>query len=206
MLQTVKWKASKREPLTQGEMKQKRKEGFVPAVIVSRGKQSVPVFITGYDLLKRPFGNFRIELNIEGEKKPVDCLLKDLQYNFSSDRVVHADLHELTVGQELDVDVAFELMGEPAALKNGGVLNTAVQSVRIRTLPRNIPEKIEVDISGLKMGGSIHISDIKFAKEHTLLEPTEGVIVYISEPKMMAEPEAEGEMPEPEIISEKTDG
>lgn len=207
MLQTIKWKATKREPLTQGELKAKRASGLVPAVLISRGKESVPVFLSGYDLQKRPFGNFRIELSIEGEKETIDCLLKELQLNFSADKIIHADLHELTKGQELDVDVSFELTGDPVGLKKGGILNTGIASVRIRTLPRNIPEKIVVDISGLGLGESVNISDIEFNENHTLIEPTEGTIAYVSEPKMAEDENAEGsdEMSEPEIISEKAE-
>lgn len=207
MLKTINWEATKRKPMTKGELKAQRKEGFIPAVISSRGKESVAVFLKEYDLYKRPSGNFRIELKVKGIKEPFDCFLMNLQYNFSADKIVHADLQELTKGQELDVDVTFDLQGEPEGLKMGGILNTGITSVRIRTLPRNIPEKITVDISGLKLGESVNISDIEFSEDHTLIEPLEGTIAYVSEPKQADEgsEEGAGDMPEPEIISDKSD-
>lgn len=203
MLQTIKWEAARRENITQGEMKAKRMAGFVPAVVISRGKESTSVFLNAYDLKKRPFGNFRIELQIEGEKETVDCLLKALQYNHTADSIIHADLQELTKGQELDVEVSFELVGTPVGIKNGGVLNHGISSVMIRTLPRNIPEKIIVDISKLNVGDSLHVSDVKFGGDYTLLEPTEGTIAYISEPRSMESETGSGEISEPEIIKEK---
>lgn len=206
MIQTIKWEASKRKPMTQGEMKANRKEGLVPAVISLRGEESVSVFLNALDIQKRPFGNFRIELKVKGVKEPYDCFLKSMQYDHFAGKPIHADLQGLIKGQEIDIDVHFELTGEPAGVKQGGILNTDITSVKIRTLPRNIPEKITIDISGLKIGESLHISDVKFSDDHTLLEPLEGAIVHISEPRMVeTEASESGELPEPEIISEKSE-
>ncbi|ADD67266.1 ribosomal 5S rRNA E-loop binding protein Ctc/L25/TL5 [Denitrovibrio acetiphilus DSM 12809] len=206
MIQTIKWDATKRKQMTDGELNDMRRQGFVPAIISIRGEDSVSVFLNAKDIQKRPFGNFRIELKVKGIKEPFDCFLKTLQYNHTSDKVIHADLQALVKGQEIDIDVHFDFVGEPAGLKMGGILNTGHTSVKIRTLPRNIPEKITVDISGLNIGDSIHISDIKFSEEHTLLEPTEGTIAYVSEPRLIeSDEDSSGEMKEPEIITEKAE-
>jgi len=205
MIQTIKWTATIRENMTDGELNAKRKSGFVPAIISTRGKESTAVFLLASDLKKRPYGNFRIELTVEGIKEPFDCFLKDLQYNHTSDTIIHADLQGLTVGQELDIDILIELVGNPEGVKAGGVLNTSIHSVRIRTLPKNMPEKIVVDISKMKIGDSIHISDIKFSDLHTLLEPTEGTIVSIAEPRKAEDETSEEEATEPEIITEKAE-
>ena len=207
MIETIKWEATKRKDMTQGEMKAARKSGLVPAIINLKGKESVSVMMNLIDIQKRPFGNFRIELKVKGIKEPFDCFLKTIQYNFNQD-IVHVDFQGLTVGQELDIDVAFELLGEPAGVKMGGILNTGVTGVKIRTLPKNMPNSIQVDISGLNIGDSINVTDIKFSENHTLIEPLEGVVASILAPKTEEEAEADmtpGEAAEPEIISEKAD-
>lgn len=207
MIKTIKWEATKRKPMTQGELSDARKSGLVPAVITERGKDSTPIMMNVLDLEKRPFGNFRVELKVKGIKEPFDCFLKTLQYNHTADKIIHADFQALTVGQEVDIDVSFEIVGEPAGLKMGGILNTGITSVKIRTLPRNIPEKITVDISHLNIGESFNITELEFHERYTLLEPTEGSIAYVSEPRIEEVEAAEpmDSMPEPEIISERSE-
>ncbi|PLX67629.1 MAG: 50S ribosomal protein L25 [Denitrovibrio sp.] len=207
MIKTIRWEATKRKPMTQGEMNEARKAGQVPAIVTHRGEDSIPIMMNVMDLEKRPFGNFRVELKIKGIKEPVDCFLKTLQYNHTADKIIHADFQSLTVGQEVDIDVSFEIVGEPEGLKHGGILNTSITSVKIRTLPKNIPEKITVDISHLKIGEAFNITEVEFSEEHTLLEPTEGAIAYVSEPRLEEVEPADGpeEMPEPEIISERSE-
>ncbi|MGD9807267.1 MAG: 50S ribosomal protein L25 [Deferribacterales bacterium] len=206
MIETIKWEGTKRKPMTQGEMKAMRKSGLVPAIISRRGEESVEVFLNAMDIEKRPFGNFRIELKVKGIGEPFDCFLKTLQYSYNRTSVVHADLQGLVVGQELDIDIAIELIGDAPGVKEGGILNTGVTSLKIRTLPKNMPSSIQVDISKLKIGESINVTDIKLADVHTLIDPTEGNIVSIAEPRGTSDDaDTDTEMTEPEIISEKSD-
>lgn len=206
MIETIKWEGTKRKPMTKGEMKAMRNDGFVPAVISRKGEESVEVFLNAMDIEKRPFGNFRIELKIKGIGEPFDCYLKTLQYSYNRSNVIHADLQGLVVGQELDIDIAVELIGDAPGVKEGGILNTGVNSIRIRTLPKNMPNSIQVDISKLKIGDSINVTDLKLSEDHTLIDPLEGSIVSISEPRTVTEDEeADTEMAEPEIIKEKSE-
>jgi large subunit ribosomal protein L25 len=205
MIQTITWKAAKRGKISAGDMKTKRAEGLIPASISKRGEESISVFIAESDIRNKPFGNFRLALEIEGENAPVDCYLKELQYNYSSDKVIHADLQGLTAGQELDIDVSFEIIGDAPGVKAGGILNMSISSVKIRTLPKNIPGSIQVDVSKLQLGDSIGVQDIKFAKEHTLIEPLEGTIVSVYELRRAEADETPGEITEPKIIGEKSE-
>jgi large subunit ribosomal protein L25 len=205
MLETIKWEAIKRKPMTQGEMKAMRAEGFVPAIISRKGEESVSIALKEMDLIKRPFGNFRIELKVKGIGEPFDCFLKSLQHDYAANRIIHADLQGLVVGQELDIDVTLELVGDAPGVKDGGILNTSITTVKIRTLPKNIPNSIPVDISALKIGESINITDLVMKEEHTLVEPLEGSIVSITEPRAEVEEAADTEMVEPEIITEKAE-
>jgi len=206
MIETIKWEATKRKPMTKGELNEAKKSGLLPAVINFRGKESISIMVNRMDLVKRPYGNFRIELKVKGTKEPYDCYLKEIQYDHNHE-LIHADFQGLTVGQEIDIDVAIELIGEPAGLKMAGILNTGYTSVRIRTLPKNMPNSIQVDISDLNIGDSINITDIEFSEFHTLLEPLEGTVASVLAPRMEEEEDTEtsDEMPEPEIITERSE-
>jgi len=205
MIETIKWEATKRKDITKGEMKAMRNDGLVPAIISRKGEESVSIFLNALDIQKRPYGNFRIELKVKGIGEPFDCYLKTLQYDYSSSNVIHADLQGLVVGQELDIDVTLEIVGNAPGVKEGGVLNTSLNTLKIRTLPKNIPNSITVDVSELKIGESINVQDLKLSADHTLIEPLEGSIVSITEPRAAVEAEDASEITEPEIITEKAE-
>lgn len=202
MIQQVEWKVEKRKKMTKGEMKDKRKAGFVPAILSIRGEESVPFFIEDTVLKNRPYGNFKIDLKVKGIKDPFPCFIKELHYGHIANIIIHADFQGLKKGQELDVDVPIELVGTPIGVDQGGVLMSDITSVRIRTLPRNMPEKITVDISGLNIGETIGVQDIEFKKEHVLQEPTSGSVASVIE-KAKMEDEPAAEPTEPIILSEK---
>ncbi|PLX68491.1 MAG: 50S ribosomal protein L25 [Denitrovibrio sp.] len=204
MIQNIKWEATKRKEMTKGELKIQKAAGLVPAIITRRGEDSISIFVNHMDLVKRPSGNFRIELKVKGIGEPFDCFLKELQHDYVANTIIHADFQGLTVGEELDIDVPFELVGTAPGVKAGGILNTSITSCKIRTLPKNIPGTIQIDVSELQIGDSINITDVKFAAEHTLVEPLEGSIVsMIDKRKEEEETEEASEIAEPEIITEK---
>jgi len=202
-LESVKWQAFKKEGLTKGQLKAKRREGLVPAVLNKKGQEPLTFFVNSMDIKNKPSGNIKITLEIEDQKEPILCFLKSIDRDYTTNPI-HADFQELTIGQELDVEVHIKLIGEPKGVKSeGGILNVGVTSIKIRTLPKNMPENIEVDISMLKVGDAIDVKDIKLGEDYTLIEPTEGLVASVIVPKEEAESEMSDEMPEIEIIKEK---
>lgn len=184
MVQRIEWKALKRKVGKKSEVKQFRKKGYVPVEVYGKGHDNAHAYIYWKDLADRPHGTFLIDLKIEGEEEPRVCILKDIQYNYLGDTPIHVDLYEVTFGVELDVEVPVELVGKPVGLEKGGLLEQHLHTITVRTVPRNIPEKIEADVSKLDLGDALHISDIKAPEGVKIMTPGEEVVAVVIEPEV----------------------
>ncbi len=201
MIQRIEWKALQRTPGKKSEVKEFRKKGYIPFEVYGKGRENAHGYIYWKDLVNRPKGMFLIDLHIEGEEEPRVCILKDIQYNYLGDTPIHVDLYEVTFGVELDVDVPVELVGTPKGLEYGGVLEQHLHTITIRTVPRKIPERIEVDVSNLDVGDVLHVRDITPPEGVRIMEDPEEVVAVVLEPEV--QPVEEEEVPEEGV--EKTE-
>lgn len=199
--------AKKREISTKGAVNQSRKEGFVPGVFYSKGVD--PISITVSELALKPVvytsETHLISLEIEGQE-PIRCILKAVQFDPVTDRIIHFDLYGVTVGQALQIQVPVQITGSAVGVKEGGKLQVQMHKLEVECLPKFIPEHIEINVTDLKIGSSIHAGDIKI-ENVTILTPEEVVVVTVTAPKAVAEDEAEAEgeeegeeSAEPEVI------
>ncbi len=184
MIQRIEWKAIPRTPGKKSEVKEYRKKGYIPFEVYGKGRENAHGYIYWKELANRPKGMFLIDLHIEGEEEPRVCILKDIQYNYLGDKPIHIDLYEVTFGVELDVDVPIELVGKPKGLEVGGVLEQHLHTITIRTVPRKIPEKIEVDVSNLDVGDVLHVKDITPPEGVRIMEDPEEVVAVVIEPEV----------------------
>ncbi len=138
-----------------------------------------------------------IDLEISGESHEV--LVKDFDLDPVSDNFRHVDFYAITRGEEMEVTVPFEFTGESEAVEKGGnILNKVMIDITVKSLPRNIPANIEIDLSVLKtVSDSVRLADIKLPEGVAFVtENLEDVVVSVSAPKEEVEEEsveAEGE-------------
>jgi len=152
-----------------------------------------------------------IELNVqsEGNEEKFTCFVKSVQRHKVSDQPIHVDFYVPEEGRKMNLRIPLEFEGEPIGVTQGGYLNTYVHELPVAILPSDIVDSIKVNISELKMGESLAVSDIKDILPESaepLLEDEEFIISVI-EPKSAEEEIEEGEeeeMAEPEVIEEKT--
>lgn len=193
--------------------KKLREEGLVPAVVYKKGEDTINLKIDRKILTKALHTdageNVIIKLHIDGAKKRKErtVILKDIQKDPLKDRLLHVDFQEISLTETLKVKVPIASKGESIGVKQeDGVLQHVLWEVEIECLPTNIPERIEVDISGLNVGDSIHVKDIKVPEGVKILEDMEAVVFSVEHAKkvedIIAAP-AEGEIAEPEVIREK---
>lgn len=182
MIQTIEWNVLPREKGTKSQLNQKRREGYIPAELYGKGHQNVSVFISRKDLLKRPTGLFFINVKLEGQE-PKLCILKDIQYNYLGDEPIHVDLYEVTQGLEIDIEVPVEFVGRPKGLELGGIFEPHLHSIIIRTTPKNIPEKIYVDVSNLNVGEVLHVRDIPPIEGVRIMTAGDETLAVVSEPE-----------------------
>ncbi len=164
-----------------------RKNGLIPGVFYTKEVGSIPI-VAEYKPLKPIVHTTEtkiVRLQIEGESKEYKCVLKDIQIDPLKDTISHFDLFGISEGTKLVVEVPIVLKGQAIGVKEGGTLQQSISKVKVKCLPDKIPAHFEIDISNLKIGKAIHISDIQSEGLEFELSP-ETVIVSCLAPRVSA--------------------
>ncbi|MFA5858244.1 MAG: 50S ribosomal protein L25 [Elusimicrobiota bacterium] len=181
-------KASTRELTTKGGLRQMRLQGEIPAILYGgeAAPQNLAVNSIEFMKLRRTTsGNALIKLNIS-EKESKIVLVKDIQRHPTTEKVVHIDFYEVSMKKELELEVPIKALGatDTPGLKEGGVLEQVLWHLKIKCLPTNIPDQIEVDISQMKINDTIHVSDLKIPEGVKVLIEPEQTVIHIVLPKV----------------------
>jgi large subunit ribosomal protein L25 len=187
-------KAAPRARTGSGRLNQMRKEGWLPSVIYGRGveNRNLKVDSKSFDELiaHSSSENIIVNLEIEGEGTRL-AFLQAIQHDPLSGSAVHADFLAIDDKTEITAHIPAHLNGEAPGVKAGGVIEQYVHAIEITCLPDDLPETIEIDVSGLELGESLHIGEIKYPKG---IRPTQGsdvVVVHIGRAGGAEEPAAE---------------
>jgi large subunit ribosomal protein L25 len=205
-METTKLKASERKDFTKSETRRIRNKGTIPGVFYS--KNNKPIHISVDDKAINPLvftsKTSLISLELDGHDE-YECIIKDVQFHPVTDKVIHFDLLGLTKGEKIKLEIPVQLVGSPVGVKEGGVVQHIMHKIEVECLPRDIPEHLVVDISGLKLNDSIHIGDLKY-ENIEFTDPEDSLIVQVTHAKIKEEaaPVAEAvveETAEPEVIA-----
>lgn len=197
----MKLEATKREPGKSGDL---RRSGRIPAVIYNKElNQSVSIELRAFDKAFRSQGTSSlIDLDVDGKVHSV--LVKQVQMNKRRREPMHVDFYAVTANQPVEVAVPIEFVGTPLGVKeDNGQLDIQRREVRISILPRLIPSSVEVDVSGLVVGASLHVSDViaNLPSQATVLDDVELALVAVVPPRVAEADTAEaGDAAEPEIV------
>lgn len=180
-----------------------RQEGMIPAILYDTDTVSIPLTLNKKDvfaILKAETGEntiFKISFNSETR----NTMIKELQRDPVTDEILHADLIQIAMDNVISVSVPIVLVGEAVGVKaEGGFVDFVTREVEIECLPKNIPEKLEIDISSLHLHQSLKIEDLSSQGEITLVSDPNTVVVLIHAP---TKEELEVEEIEEEIIAEE---
>lgn len=182
-----------------------RRDGELPAVIYGIGESPTPLILDYREFegfLRRTRGeSVVINLEIEGMEAK-KALLRDIQRDYLKNSLLHADFQQIRMSDRITTEVSILLTGEPVGvIRDGGVLDQSLREIVIRCVASEIPEHLEIDVSNLDLGETIHVSDLSF--EHVEVV-TEGEVAVVSVLMPMGEEaeEAEADLDEeePEII------
>lgn len=187
--------------------KKLRGQGRVPAVVYGHGQSAVAITLDSKELVplfKSVTGeNTIITLKLE-DGSSLKTVIREAQTEPIRNRLLHLDLQEIRMDEKIKVKVPVETEGMPEGVKNqGGILEHITDMVEVSCLPGDIPEKIVVDISGLKVGQSLHVRDISVDKLEMVTDPSQVVATVIAPIVEEAPaPAAEAaEVKEPEVIT-----
>jgi large subunit ribosomal protein L25 len=202
--------AEKREDHGKGVARSLRREGMIPATLY-RGGSAQSIKLVKKDLAKliNSMSGEQVMVDLQfrdGEKKL--ALLKDYQVDPLKGELLHTDFFEVSLTETVRVPVHVTTVGEPIGVRrDGGILQHTLREVMIECLPDKMPGRIEVDISKLELGQSIHVSDLAFAEGIKVLSEQGEVIVTVTAPVVEAAPAAEAaeavaapETAEPEVV------
>lgn len=200
-------KAEKRENRGKNDSRRLRVEGKIPVVVYGGGQESFSAVADLKDLaaiLRTESGvNTVFSLDVAGVGVD-DVIFQDRQIDAIHGRLLHADLRRFSKGEKIEMTVPIHLVGEAEGLnEEGAVLNQPLHEIKVLCEPAKTPDSIDLDVSSLKVGESLHVSDLKLGSGMEFHEPAETVvasIVIVSE----AELEPQLETSEPEVEGEET--
>jgi large subunit ribosomal protein L25 len=211
-MQKVLLKAQKRTERGKGYARHLRRNDLLPAVLYSKGKNT-PIKLQKKEVTRLMVSGrgehslVTIELSDEkGGKKDHMVLIKDYQTDPVKKELLHVDFIEISLKKKIKTTVPVILLNEPIGVKSGGILQQQLREVEIECLPIQIPDGIEVDVSSIDIGNSLHVSALEAKEVVKILTSQEEVILSVSAPKVEeAPPEvpAEEEGVEPELVKTK---
>lgn len=178
-----------------------RREGNIPGVYYHRGEDNIAIEVKTLDM--RPLiytaetHIVDLRLNDGTQKK---CVLREVQFDPITDRVVHFDLQGLVMTEKIRIEVPIVLEGSAPGVRGGGLLNHILHKVEVECLPGKMPEHIAVDISAMEIGDIVTIADLKNADVDFLGDPELPVVTIAHSRSEATETAAEGPA-EPEVIS-----
>lgn len=210
-MEQVKLEAKIRKESGKEAVRRIRREGLIPAVVYRRGEKSTPLVLDRKALEKvlRAGGeNVIINLNIAGDEKSKGrtCIIKEIQHDPVTGNLLHADFNQISLTEAIKVNVPLATMGEAVGVKqDGGILEHLLWEVQVECLPTQIPQKLEVDVTNLKIGDALFVKDIISPKGIKILNDPEIRIVAVEKPVEIKVEEIKPEeaVTEPEVIKQK---
>ena len=204
----VKLQVRERERTGSADARRLRKEGYIPGVLYGSGKAPHAICIPERDLRRVLTGDSGLhailDVVLEGQQTTHASILKDYQQDPIRGHISHVDLQEVRLDQPIQASVTVQLVGEPAGAKEGGVLSQVQREINVEALPMEIPEHIDLDVSGMAIGDTLRLADLAPIEGVTYLDnPDETVLATVTLPTREVEPEPEelpeGELPEGEV-------
>jgi len=159
-------KAQIREKTGKEISRKLRAKGLIPAILYGPSVQPIPLAVNPIAVLKvlekEQSASSFLDLEItDGKTSQVKkALIKDVDFHPTTDQLIHVDFYQITVGKELTLDVPIVIVGKAKGVEKGGILEQNLRELTISCLPKLVPSHIEVDVTDLDIGDSIHVADI----------------------------------------------
>jgi large subunit ribosomal protein L25 len=201
-----------RERRGSADARRLRRQGFIPGVLYGRGKQPHAIYVPERELRRVLTGSSGLhailDVELDGQKTTHASILKDFQQDPIRGHISHVDLQEVRLDQPIQASVTVQLTGEPEGVKEGGVLSQVQREINVEALPMEIPEHIELDVSGMAIGDTLRLADLPEREGVRYLDnPEETVLATVTLPTRVEEPEPEveegEELPEGEVPPEE---
>jgi large subunit ribosomal protein L25 len=194
----VSFNATARSSTGKGAARSMRSRGQVPAVIYGHGRDPLPLSLNARDLDKM-LGNIQaestvIEVTVDGHT--AKTLIREIQRHPIKRQILHVDFQALVAGEKVTVSIPIVLIGIPEGVRlEGAVLDHTLRELEIEVDPANIPDHVELDVTNMVIGDSLHVSDIKDPEGVEIQDDPETSVAVVAAPRAVIE-----EAPAAEVV------
>lgn len=174
-----------------GALNSLRREGLIPAVVYGKSQPSLNVRLNAKQvetvLHHSVSEQILVNLTIEDTGETKLALIQDVQHNPLTGAIIHLDFHAISENERIHANVPLELFGDAAGVKAGGLLEHLVHKLEVQCLPKDLPEIIRVDVTGIEVGKALHLREIPLPEGVRASADGELIVALVSEPRV-AEP------------------
>ncbi len=176
--------AELRKEISKKARKELRSQGKIPAVIYGITAESIPITVNLGDIkgiMKSENRDNSLLRITQGDKTKFDAMIKEIQYDYLSDHIIHVDFIRIDLNKPVEVEVPVVLEGEAIGVKTeDGLLEFIHRDILVRSLPTSIPKEIRIDISGLHIGQSIKVENLAKSDAYQFMSPANTVICAVA--------------------------
>ncbi len=200
--------AKRREGTGKGAAGRLRRNGMVPAILYGPNvEEAIPLTVSVDELErvrhKMPGLNVLLDLTVEGESAARKVIFKKIERHPVKDIPLHIDFYETESGRKMIIELPIHIVGKAEGVTLGGILDLGVRKLKVECLPKNIPAFIEVDVTSLNIGDSLHIKDIAPLEGVRFIDDPIKTIVAVAAPAGLESKESEEEEKEEEAAEDR---
>ncbi|GHV27363.1 50S ribosomal protein L25 [Spirochaetia bacterium] len=157
-----------------------RKEGRIPAVVYGHSGKALSIDMDALEFINSAKGiseSTIVTINVDGQTH--QAFVKDTQRNITNGQILHVDFYEVEAGVTLRAKVSVHVHGNPVGVREGGILEAPLHEIEVECLPKDLPERLDVDIAELKVNQSIHVRDLKIGDGVRLISNPDQVVALV---------------------------
>jgi len=182
-------------------------ENRIPAVLYGPGRDAQPISIDRHDYelftAHHAAGSTIVQLVVEGHKKAVNAMIREVQRSPVKGTIQHIDFVEVAMDKPVHATITLHLINDPVGVRAGGVMTINLHEISIEAKPADLPALLECDVAGLEIGDSLHAGEVELPSGVTLLDDPDTIVVSVQAPRVEVEEVVEEEAAEPELIGAK---
>jgi len=182
-----------------------RSMGKIPAIVYGKDQESIALTIDAKEA-DQLFSTISVEntiVNVKIDDEEMETLVREIQTHPFRPDLIHVDFYRIQRGVAIEVDVPINYLGTPEGAKHGGVLDVILRELRVKCIPSKIPETIEVEVTSLEIGQSIHANEIEIEDDVELLTDPVRTLCLVALPKEEIVPEEEEELEDGVDVAEE---
>lgn len=185
-METLSIRLEKRDIAGKNYSKALRKSGKIPVVLYGSKNENYLAYVNTKEISKNVRKGKAVLFNIESSDTILNgkrAFIKDIDKCPVTDRILHIDFYLVPEKEMIKIEIPIKLKGKPVGVTKGGILEQERHDITIKTLPENVPDFIEVDVSHLDIGDSIHLGEIKLPEGVNLAESPSIAVATVVPPK-----------------------